>query len=192
MAVERERPYNQFNFLVDLGTGGYAFIADTLPYRPPELPFAPRDYEAIMQAIKDSVQRNTRFVYRECDWLDTRHEPPPWSDYSARIGDALKDSLKHRAAINAIYAAALPAEIQLPSSFQHWRFNIRVDDKQRILDAIFAAGLFASSHYASLAGIVTEGRAPHAETLHGEVINLFNDHRFDPRSAERACRLITE
>ena len=33
------------------------------------------------------------------------------------------------------------------------------------MHAIFEAGLFASSHYVSLAGIMAAGSAPHAEYL---------------------------
>jgi hypothetical protein len=60
------------------------------------------------------------------------------------------------------------------------------------MKAIFEAGLFASSHYASLAGIMAEGPAPHAAALASEVINLFNDHHFDADRAAQVCDLILE
>lgn len=60
------------------------------------------------------------------------------------------------------------------------------------MKAIFEAGLFASSHYASLAGIMAEGQSPHAEAVADEVINLFNDHHFDGERAEQICRVILE
>ena len=84
----------------------------------------------------------------------------------------------------------LPKEIQLPQSYQTWRFNIRVKNKSQILNAIFNAGLFASSHYASMAGIMADGSAPHAELLADEVINLFNDEHFDEEKAQKICDVI--
>jgi hypothetical protein len=34
------------------------------------------------------------------------------------------------------------------------------------------------------------GRAPRAEALGREIVNLFNDHRFDMDRAERACAIV--
>ena len=100
--------------------------------------------------------------------------------------------MQQRARLNEIYANLLPAEIQLPAAYQSWRFNLRVKDKEHVLKAIFSAGLFASSHYASLAGIMAPGECPQAEALANEIINLFNDHYFDPQKAEQVCALILE
>ena len=85
----------------------------------------------------------------------------------------------------------LPAGIQLPAEFQQWRFNIRVRNKPAVMRAIFDSRLFASSHYASLAGLMSDGRAPEAESLASEVINLFNDHHFDATKAERLCEIVS-
>jgi hypothetical protein len=71
-----------------------------------------------------------------------------------------------------------------------WRFNIRVQNKSQILNAIFQAGLFASSHYASMAGIMADDSAPHAESLGDEVINLFNDEHFEEEKAQKTCDVI--
>jgi hypothetical protein len=60
------------------------------------------------------------------------------------------------------------------------------------LSAIFNAGLFASSHYASMAGVMAEGHAPQAEILADQVVNLFNDHHFDLQKAEKICEVILE
>jgi hypothetical protein len=103
---------------------------------------------------------------------------------------ALELSLLQKRRMNAVYLARLPMEIQLQGPYQTWRFNIRVKNKKRLMDEIFADGLFASSHYASLAGIMSGGRAPVAEALAGEVVNLFNDHHFDYDRAERLTSLI--
>jgi len=61
-----------------------------------------------------------------------------------------------------------------------------------VLGAIVAAGLIASGHYASLAGIMADGQAPAAAALAGQVVNLFNDHHFTQDMAERVCSVIME
>jgi hypothetical protein len=80
----------------------------------------------------------------------------------------------------------------LPHRYQTWRFNIYLKNKQAFLDAISLSGLFASSHYASLAGIMDAGQASHAENLANHVINLFNDKHFTVSQAERICEIISE
>lgn len=178
--------------IVDLGFGGYAFIADGVEYRPEYLPFNPSDHEEIEKAYKQAIQNRTPFVYRDTDWLQTDDDLPAWYDYRWQIEGELKVTLGYRAAINKIYADHLPADIQLPHEYQTWRFNLRLKNKEQILKAIFASGAFASSHYASLAGIIAPGRCPQAETLADEIINLFNDHHFDPQKAEGVCAVILE
>ncbi|MFZ5820748.1 MAG: hypothetical protein ACOYYJ_12685 [Chloroflexota bacterium] len=178
--------------IVDLGRGGYAFLKDEVPYCPSRLPFSGRDYEQVETAYKRAVQERAWFAYQGGDWLQTDADLPSWSDYRRRIQQGLKESLAQRAALNAVYADLLPVEVQLPPAYQAWRFNIRVKNRERVLAAIFKAGLFASSHYASLAGIMAPGQCPNAEALAGEVINLFNDHHFDLQKVRQACAVILE
>lgn len=181
--------------IVELNFGGYAFMKERVSYQPKNLPFTARDHEELEKSYKEAISKRARFIYRDTDWLDTDSDlraKRAWYDYRQQIKTGLKESMERRAALNAIYAANLPTEIQLPGEYQTWRFNIRVKNKKRVLDAIFDAGLFASSHYASLAGILAEGSAPQAETLANEVINLFNDHHFTARQAEQVRAVILE
>lgn len=178
--------------IVDLGFGGYALIREGVAFRPTSLPFNPDDHTRIEQEYKEAVRARVRFRYQDAHWLDTDTSIPEWCDYRRQIEDALRASLDRRAKLNEIYASRLPPEMQLSQEYQLWRFNIRVKNQPKIMKAIFEAGLFASSHYASLAGIMAEGRAPHAESLANEVINLFNDHHFDADKAMQICDLILE
>jgi hypothetical protein len=131
-------------------------------------------------------------VYEDSEWLETNSPLPTWYDYRQRIKKGLNDSLEWRRRLNGIYAERLPAELQLAEPYQTWRFNIRPRHQARILQAIFSAGLFASAHYTSLAGIMADGRAAAAETLASEIINLFNDQHFTLQMAERVCAVIRE
>jgi hypothetical protein len=178
--------------IVDLGFGGYALLRDDVAYRPISLPFNKADHDEIERKYKQAVQARARFVYRDRNWLETDDHLSDWPEYHQQIEQGVKSSLEQRARLNEIYACRLPGEMQLPREYQTWRFNIRTKNKLAVVNAIFEAGLFASSHYASLAGIMAEGYAPHAEALAAEVINLFNDHHFDAARAERICDLILE
>ncbi len=108
-----------------------------------------------------------------------------WEEHRRRTVEALRTAGEHKARLNAIYADLLPPEIQMAPELQGWRFNIRVPGSERLVESLFANGLFASRHYAALG----EG-FPVAERLHAEVVNLFNDRYFDEDQAERTARLV--
>ena len=93
--------------------------------------------------------------------------------------------IAHKEKLNAVYRKMLPSAIQLPDAYQHWRFNILTDKKNEILKALFAEGLFASSHYKSLSKDCLIAR-----NLHEHVLNLFNDQYFTAEQAIRTCEII--
>lgn len=181
--------------IVELNFGGYAFMKENVRYQPEQLSFTPQDHDELEKSYKESVSKDTRFIYHDTDWLETDSSLralPAWYDYRHQIESQLNSSLTQRSMLNDIYASRLPEEIQLPRAYQTWRFNIRVNNKKRIMNAIFNAGSFASSHYASMAGIMSGGEAIQAEKLASEVINLFNDYHFSVEQAEQVCGIIME
>ena len=110
---------------------------------------------------------------------------------SDKTGDAMMAYMKkdamipHKEKLNAIYRDMLPVTIQLPAQYQHWRFNILTGKKDEILKALFAEGLFASSHYMSLSnGCMI------AQNLHEHVLNLFNDQYYTEEQAVKTCEII--
>ena len=145
----------------DIGGGGFAHLREDVAYR--------RDNRA------------------PAEWLDLRPPDSSWDEYRRAIIEGARLSDEHKRRLNAIYAKALPPEIQLPPELQSWRFNIRVPDAARLVSSIFAAGLFASRHYASLGDA---GCFPCAERLHGDIVNLFNDRYFDEERAHRLVELV--
>lgn len=176
--------------VVELNFGGYALMREDVDYEPAHLKFDSTHHEELERSYKAVIQNRTRFDYHDTDWLQTDSEMPDWKIYCRMIEVGLELSLLQRRMLNAIYSSRVPTDVQLQGQYQTWRFNIRVKNKKRIMDEIFANGLFASSHYASLAGIMSDGRAPVAESLAGDVINLFNDHHFTADMAERVCEII--
>jgi hypothetical protein len=178
--------------IVELNSGGYAFVKDDLKYQPVHLPFNSIHHDELEKRYKAAVQAREKYIYIDSDWLETDSPAAAWYDYRRQIETELNASLEQRALLNDIYASRLPVEIQLAQEYQTWRFNIRLKNKSRVLKSIFKAGLFASSHYASMAGIMADGVAFQAGTLADQVINLFNDRHFDERKAQQICDIILE
>ena len=140
---------------VDLGIGGFAFIQDNVRY-------------LFCKLKADS------FLYDSI-----------WSFDGNLVLNKTKEASFHRNTINTIYSNSLPKNIQFNEAYQNWRFNIYVNNKQRILDALFAKGLFASSHYKPLSAT-----SNNAFWLHEHVINLFNDYHYSEEMARETCYII--
>lgn len=111
-----------------------------------------------------------------------------WTLNKGELLAVMDATIAHKEKLNAIYRKALSKSIQLPEAYQHWRFNILVENKEEILNALFAEGLFASSHYKALG----EQSTPIASNLANHVINLFNDDYFTEEQAIRSCERINE
>ena len=141
---------------VNLGKGSMAYIGENVRYE--ECPIPARS-----------------FLSNE-EWVLNKGE----------VLAAMDAAIAHKEKLNTIYKRALPRAIQLPEAYQHWRFNIIVENKEEILRALFDAGLFASSHYK----VLGEEPAPIATNLSAYVINLFNDSYFTEEQAMKSCDII--
>ena len=141
--------------MVELGGGAIGYIADQWEYD--EVEVEPNEY-----LNNDTWLLDTKQLYIKMDAM-----------------------ISHKEKLNAIYRDMLPASIQLPAQYQHWRFNILTDKKDVILKALFAEGLFASNHYQS-----HSLDCPIANNLHNYVVNLFNDQYYTKEQAIRTCEII--
>ncbi|HEX4966686.1 MAG TPA: hypothetical protein VF173_38100 [Thermoanaerobaculia bacterium] len=148
---------------VDLGFGGFAHCRGEVPYR----------------RFADEAGSE--------DWLDLSVAGLEWDAYRSAVREELPKAQEQRRRLNAIYEAALPVGVRLPAPFQGWRFHLRVSEPDRLVERLFAAGLFASRHYASLGAA---GQFPVAERLHRQIVNLFNDRYFDAERARRAVDCV--
>jgi hypothetical protein len=176
--------------VIDIGYGGYAWLKSDIPYQRHKLRYDKRAYERLVKHYKVCVSDNREYHYSESDWL-TGTKEISFEDYKKRVESQFNVTLLHKQKLNDIYESKLPPTIQLSPEYQRWRFNIFVDEKEELLQKIFANGLFASSHYASLAGIMDNGMAPNAEILYKRVINLFNDLRVGVEQAEKLVEIIS-
>lgn len=140
---------------VDMGIGGLGFMAEKWKY-------------CDMPVSENSVLSNEK-----------------WHPDFDRIMEQKERVIMHKTHINQVYCSMLPSNIQFPDEFQNWRFNIRIQNKQKVLQEIFNNGLFASSHYPSHAD-----RCLVAVDLYDNVINLFNDFYYSEEQATKTCDII--
>ena len=112
-----------------------------------------------------------------------------WNLNKQEVFATMDAAIAYKEKLNAIYRKELPKTVQLPEAYQHWRFNILVDNKDEVLKALFNAGLFASSHYRVLGDTSS---LLIASNLANHVINLFNDEYFTVYQALRSCIIINE
>lgn len=175
---------------VDVGFGGFALIREHVGCDPRRLMFEPRALDALTRAYKQAIERRAKMDYRDDDWLDTRAPALTIEEYRRLVERSTAPALEHRQQLNEIYRTGLGPEIRLPDSFQNWRFHVLVRDKESLLTAIFDQELFASSHYADLCGVFSEGKAPVARRLHERIVNLFNDFYYSAEQAERTAEVV--
>lgn len=173
---------------VEFNEGGFACLskAASRRYDSQIMEYSEHDHEMLVKQFNQSISTKTPFEYFDSCWLNARPLPEGWGDYKLRIKKQVLVSAAQKSLINQIYMNEIPSDVFLGESFNDWRFSILVENKGALLRAIFDAGYFASSHYASLSGIFDNKRAPVAEKMSLRVVNLFNDFRVNP---EQACSI---
>lgn len=183
--------YSKF---VELGYGGFAWLSDKYNsrYQSPKIDYSEDSHESLVQRFNHAIQSRTSFNYDIDNWLDDRELPISIESYFSKIKSETSASLKQKYDLNAIYRQIVPQELWIGEEFDLWRFSILVRNKQAVLDRIFSAGEFASSHYASMAGIFDDTTAPIAESVHEQIVNLFNDYRFTEAKAKRVAEIVKE
>jgi hypothetical protein len=175
----------------DIGFGGFGVISDDIPYTCTSSAFNAANLDDLTFQYKQALRTQQNFSYINSDWLDMTKPQETWISYQNQVEQELIQIRERKKAINLIYSDRLSSDIQFPSTFQSWRFNIHVQEKKSVLDAIYNEGLFASGHYDSLAGIFGRGNAPFAKKLHCHVINLFNDRYFSENQAIKLTDLLS-
>lgn len=179
--------YSKF---ADIGFGGYAQIKDDHHYVRHQTAFAERDLNTITAQYKGAIERRQSFAYVDSDWLETSPPKISFPSYQKEVENKISEVADWKEAINRVYAEKIPRSIQLAPEYQLWRFNILVPAKEQLLSQIRKSGLFASSHYASLDGIFSDGRSATAEKVHTRIVNLFNDKYFDIERAHAIAEIV--
>ncbi|WP_419874596.1 hypothetical protein [Candidatus Pristimantibacillus sp. PTI5] len=179
-----------YSKIVDIGFGGYAQIKGHIKYSKQYMGYSEEDHNYLIQNYKKSIDKNLFFHYTDSNWLNNDSVIVSSEEYFNLIEQEYTKSINIRSAINKIYSDNLPFDIQLDSRYQVWRFNIRVPNRDAIVEALFRNNLFASTHYASLNGIFAVGKAANAEKLHSSIINLFNNRDYTEEKAYKTVEVI--
>ncbi|MEH0373769.1 hypothetical protein [Vibrio mimicus] len=177
---------------VELGYGGYGWLSKTQAarYSSPDITYDEVEHEKLVSDFNHAILSKVKFIYRYDNWLDNRILPHSLEEYFQLIRKKSAETKDRKAQNNAIYRHKIKPELWLGEEFDNWRFSILVSNKTQLLDSIFANGDFASSHYASLAGIFDTTQAPVAEMIHSQIVNLFNDYRCDEAMAKRVAKIV--
>ncbi len=172
---------------VDVGVGGYAFIKDALPYRRHQVSYEPEANKALDEAIKGAVRTGHKlppstFVGH---WLSGGGAITNSDEYFDRVKILGQAAEQQKEELNDLYSSMLSGDYCLPKTFNHWRFNVVVNEPEKLLRDLFDAGLFASRHYCPIErfDFTTSGEPKTANWLYDHVVNLFNDKYY---SADRA------
>ena len=174
---------------VDLGWGGWGMFRDQPDYLRINQPFDPSAHEALVSQFHDSLSKKRTFSYTDIPWLDCGDPHMTWDEYQQIVESKATEAAAHKAIINEVYDQFL-SKWKLPSGIAEWRYTILCKHPPKVLEAIFAAGHFASSHYASLAPMFGEGSTPLADLYGKQVVNLFNDFRYTEARALELARLV--
>jgi dTDP-4-amino-4,6-dideoxygalactose transaminase len=181
--------YSKF---VDLSWGGWGHLSERVSYDEIAVPYSPQRHDDLVAQFRLLKDQSRVFEYRDSDWLDAGMVVTPWREFETLVRERMEVAVCHQKAINECYRSLLPQEYCLPEIFSNWRFHLWVSEPSELIKAISDAGLFASSHYGSLVPAFGPGKVPVAARLGSQVVNLFNDFRFDLEKAERAGRLAVE
>lgn len=173
---------------VDLGYGGLGLLSDTTGVL--------NDFNLVYSGCsiepyyKECILKGKKIDAMPLGWLDTGWLNLDGNVYISQIEERIKELKTQKDRINCIYRTNLPQEIQLNKKFQSWRFNIITKEKNKILDALFANGLFASSHYYPVNKLFDDGFFENSSWLYDNVVNLFNDNYYSEVQAIKTCEVI--
>jgi len=175
---------------VDIGYGAFGYYNDSLNFSYFKEQYNDKAILELNEQIKTCLISKTKLKSDINNWLDTHffHFIP--EDYKDKVNDMKNKASQHKAIINNIYSNNLPQKIQLKTNYNQWRFNIQIDNKEKILTEVFNNKLFASSHYAPSNTLFDNNYFVEAELLSSKIINLFNDFYFNEQMAFELCKTI--
>lgn len=175
---------------VDIGFGGYAKIQEETELESVNDRYDGNTLGQLEMRYKEALKNGHLIKDHSKEWLNTGNPELTLEEYLGKIEKELQVVKAHKQTLNGIYEANLPEQIVLPKEFQNWRFNILTTNQKTILNSIFSAGLFASSHYIPSACLFEKKHYKISSELSGKVINLFNDFHFSEKQAIQLCDIV--
>lgn len=177
---------------VDLLFGGYGVVHSAQSIISPiPLPYSEEAESNQLAHIKECLREgNVYELPADHPWLDVSPLQITQEQYFSTISEKLPAIRAQRNLINQIYKTRLPKEIQWGEDYNNWRFMVDVENRDKILDAIFAEDLFAGANYPSVSYLFKRQHSPHAEEEALHTLNLFNNHKADESFAIKICEIL--
>jgi dTDP-4-amino-4,6-dideoxygalactose transaminase len=171
----------------DLGYGGYGISNEKIKFF--KTNYSKQTSHNLKQKIEKSIFKKKILRNTETNWLKNK-KIYKTDFYLAKIESLLNRINIHKKKINNIYKTNLPNEIILDQNTNVWRFNILIKKKEILLKEIFNNNLFASTHFYSSSKLFKNERKKNTDILYKNVINLFNDLRFNESKALKISEII--
>ena len=177
---------------IDLGYGGFGKLSKDynlelveLSYKKEALDLMNSKYVQSVKSIK--IIETNDF---KSNWLASAKINQ--KEYVNQVIDRYPQIIKHKKNLNSIYRQNINPIFHEKRLSNNWRFNLNVGNASILIRKIFENGLFASQHYFPLNKIFDSGNCPIWEKQYENIINLFNDHRFSIKQANKICKIINE
>lgn len=183
-----------YSKVIDIGIGGFGYSKNDIASKSYQAQYSPEDLKKLTDALYGAIKDKQALTlnYAESNWLDYRESILSRDEFIIRVTEELRNSLKRKKEYNEIYKSTIPEQYRLPDEYQYWRFNILVQDNEKILNELFSQKLFASSHYASIGKCFGHGSFPNAEYVSSHIINLFNDFRVNKDLVYKVAHSISK
>lgn len=124
------------------------------------------------------------------DWLNFKVIKK--DKYVEEVNTSLTKAISQKNKLNKIYDELILSKFKEKRLSSNWRYNIRCNNPNYVLEKINEQGLFASQHYFPLNKVFGRGLCPIWEKTYSTILNLFNDHRFNDEKAMKCCKIINQ
>jgi hypothetical protein len=180
---------------VDISWGGFAFLKNKYTYEKTSLEFNEKDLNDFSSQTQKAINTESFFHYKDTFWLGSNTSLyKKFDEYKSIIENKTRLMKRQKERLNKIYSENLPKDIFLGKEFNNWRFSILVKNKEELLDNIFKENLFASSHYKEVEFMFKKEykKESNARKIHKNIVNLFNDFRYDEEKAYKTVEIINK
>lgn len=171
----------------DLGYGGYGISNENIKFY--KTNYSRESNHNLKKKINKSILKKSTLRNKKTNWLKNK-KIYKTNLYLAKIENLLKEINTHKKKIDNIYKTNLPNEIILDKNANIWRFNILINEKEILLKEIFKNNLFASTHFYSASKLFKNEKKKNTDKLYKNVVNLFNDQRFNETKALKLSEII--
>tara|TARA_B110000027_G_scaffold133758_1_gene163191 strand:+ start:549 stop:1508 length:960 start_codon:yes stop_codon:yes gene_type:complete len=173
----------------DLGYGGYGISKKKI--RLSRTNYLKESEQNLKKKIDKAIFQKKIYMDEENNWLQN-NKINKIDFYLSEIKKKRNKINDHKKKINSIYNKNLPCDIILDKSTNIWRFNILINKKEILLKEIFKNDLFASSHFYSSSQLFNNEKKINTDILSNNIINLFNDLRFNESRTHKMCEIINK